>query len=52
MASTAGAFAGDATYSYDTLGRLVQVVYSDGTTVTYSYDAAGNRTNVVVTGAP
>jgi uncharacterized protein RhaS with RHS repeats len=34
-------------YTYDAMGRLTKVVYSDGhtitTTVTYTYDAAGNR---------
>lgn len=33
-------------YTYDALGRLVQVVYPDGTKITYSYDPAGNRTEV------
>lgn len=37
-----------ATYSYDGVGRLVSVVYSDGHSITYSYDPAGNRTEVVV----
>ena len=44
--------ANSATYTYDALGRLNKVVYSDGaknSTVTYSYDAAGNRTSVVST---
>ena len=30
------------TYSYDSLGRLIGVVYDDGSTVSYSYDANGN----------
>jgi len=41
----------NATYTYDALGRLVSVVYTDGsktTTVTYNYDASGNRSSVVV----
>jgi YD repeat-containing protein len=36
--------AGTAQYTYDSLDRLVQVQYDDGTTIQYSYDAAGNRT--------
>jgi len=35
--------AGTAQYTYDSLNRLVQVQYDDGTTIQYSYDAAGNR---------
>ena len=31
------------TYIYDELGRLVQIIYEDGKTVTYTYDAVGNR---------
>ena len=38
------------TYSYDALGRLIEVDVSggseDGSSRDYSYDAAGNRTNV------
>lgn len=37
------------TYTYDALGRLTSVTYSNGATVTYTYDAAGNRTAVVTT---
>jgi len=39
-------------YTYDALGRVTKIAYSDGvktTTVTYSYDATGNRTSVVST---
>ncbi len=42
------AHAATATYTYDALGRVVQVVYSTGYTVTYTYDANGNRTAKVV----
>jgi YD repeat-containing protein len=38
------AASGGASYTYDTLGRLIQVTYDNGTTITYTYDAAGNRT--------
>ena len=37
------------TYQYDALGRLIGVVYSDGSTIAYTYDAAGNRTVVTQT---
>ncbi len=30
-------------YAYDEVGRLVQVVYDDGTSIDYAYDARGNR---------
>jgi uncharacterized protein RhaS with RHS repeats len=41
------------TYEYDTLGRLSQVCYDNGLTITYNYDAMGNRTSVVTqTGVP
>ncbi|WP_377157198.1 RHS repeat domain-containing protein [Roseateles sp. UC29_93] len=36
-------------YSYDALGRIEKVRYSNGSTVTYTYDAAGNRKAVVRT---
>lgn len=41
----------NASYTYDVMGRVVSIVYTDGTkttTVTYNYDASGNRTSVVV----
>lgn len=37
-------------YTYDTLGRVSQINYSDGTKtmiVKYGYDVAGNRTYVI-----
>jgi YD repeat-containing protein len=47
--------AGTLTYTYDALGRLIQVRsaggINDGITTSYAYDRAGNRTSVVVTGA-
>ncbi|MNN95524.1 RHS Repeat protein [compost metagenome] len=49
------ASAGSVSYAYDSLGRVKQVVYIDGsktTTIDYSYDAAGNRTSVVTTKSP
>jgi len=39
----APALAGTAQYTYDSLNRLTQVQYDDGTIIQYSYDAAGNR---------
>jgi YD repeat-containing protein len=41
-----------AVYTYDSLGRLTQVTYSNLTTITYNYDATGNRTRVVTTCGP
>lgn len=43
-------YAGSATYTYDNLGRVTKVTYSNGKSVTYSYDAAGNRVTVVSAG--
>ncbi len=40
-------FAETTQYQYDALGRLVLVVFNDGSSVQYKYDAAGNRTQVV-----
>jgi YD repeat-containing protein len=45
------ALAGSAVYTYDSLGRVIQVVYFNGLTITYTYDPAGNRTSVVIQGA-
>lgn len=36
------------TYEYDSLGRLIRVIYDSGSEVEYHYDAAGNRTQHVV----
>jgi len=44
MSAEALAQAQSVTYRYDSLGRVVQVTYSNGASVTYAYDAAGNRT--------
>ena len=52
LALAGAAQAGPATHTYDSLGRLSQVTYSNGVVITYVYDAAGNRTSYVVSGAP
>lgn len=39
-------FASAETYTYDALGRLVQVVQDNGKTVNYALDKAGNRVSV------
>ena len=36
-------------YSYDALGRIEKVTFSNGATVTYTYDVVGNRKAVVRT---
>lgn len=52
LVSLAGpVWAGSAAYTYDTLGRLTRVAYTDGTVIAYVYDAAGNRSSMAVTGA-
>ena len=38
---------GIAAYSYDSLGRLVQVTFPNGAQAIYSYDSMGNRTTVL-----
>lgn len=42
--------AGNATYKYDTLGRLSEIHYGTGVVLKYGYDAAGNRSTELVTG--
>lgn len=42
------ALADSVSYTYDPLGRLVQVAYDNGASVAYNYDSAGNRTSVAV----
>ncbi len=45
MATATVAHAGTTTYKYDTLGRVIEVDYPDGSIVTYIYDKNGNRTS-------
>lgn len=52
LAGMPAAQAGSAAHTYDSLGRLSKITYSNGTVITYTYDAAGNRSAVVTTGAP
>lgn len=52
ISSADTASAGTISYSYDTLGRLVQVTYPNGAVIQYIYDANGNRTTYIVTGSP
>ena len=44
--SATTAMAGNTTYQYDALGRVVKVTYPDAKQICYAYDAAGNRTQV------
>lgn len=37
------------TFTYDVLGRLATISFSNGTSIVFSYDPAGNRTSVVTT---
>jgi len=39
-----------AQYTYDALGRVIQVVESDGSSIHYTYDASGNITSINRTG--
>ncbi len=56
LALAAGAtevvLAGNDTYTYDALGRLLTVTYADGSSITYTYDAVGNRTALSQSAAP
>lgn len=51
VAAASPAFAG-VQYFYDSSGRLIRAVYSNGVTIEYRYDAAGNRTQIVTTNTP
>ena len=42
-ASAVEAAGGNATYTYDFLGRVTSASYDSGAIILYSYDAAGNR---------
>jgi YD repeat-containing protein len=42
----ASASADTVTYTYDGIGRLKTITYTDGTSVTYALDGAGNRVTV------
>lgn len=39
-------------YVYDSSGRLIRAIYSNGITIDYRYDAAGNRTQIVTANTP
>ena len=39
------------TYTYDAAGRLIQITYSNGSTISYTYDNAGNILSRSVQGA-
>jgi len=41
-----------AKYTYDSLGRLTKITFTQGTTIVYNYDSAGNRTSLVTTCGP
>lgn len=44
--------AADVQYVYDSSGRLIKAIYSNGVTIQYRYDAAGNRTQIVTANTP
>ncbi len=46
--ATSTSVADQVSYTYDALGRLKTVSYTDGTVVEYHYDPAGNRTSQIV----
>lgn len=46
LALPCAAYAAGASYTYDTLGRVIRVDYSNGNSTLYTYDSAGNRTAV------
>ena len=46
VASFLTSYAGSVNYIYDDLGRLYQVVDSQGSVTTYNYDEAGNRISI------
>jgi len=46
LSSRSSALADTVSYTYDALGRVKTVTYSNGATITYAYDAAGNRTTL------
>ncbi len=51
LSACGSAWAGTANYYYDELGRLIETVAADGTSVQYAYDAVGNITSVRHNGA-
>ena len=38
------------TYAYDTIGRMTDVVYANGSSIHYTYDANGNLLSIVTSG--
>jgi YD repeat-containing protein len=40
------AYAGSTSYAYDSLGRVRQATFADGSIVVYKYDSSGNRVEV------
>lgn len=39
-------------FVYDSAGRLIKAIYTNGVTIEYRYDAAGNRTQIIAANAP
>lgn len=52
MAAASGPSFAGVQYVYDSSGRLIRAIYSNGITIEYRYDAAGNRTQIVTTNVP